>query len=601
MTHSEIDTLVTGATGFIGRWLLIELTARGRNVAALVRNAEQRATELVAFVAARGGDPTRLVVLDGDVTRVGLGLVESLPNVRDVYHLAARVAFDLTVDEARLVHVTGSENTMHWASGLKGLRRFVDLGGYRLTRAPDWLRAPLPARRRRQLYAEHGAYEASKYEAHACLQALAKRLAIPLTTVHPSGVIGDSRTGECTQTAGLGDTVQALWRGRLSALAGSPATFVPIVTVDYLAAFLASVVERPETEGQELCVLDPGTPNLPELVAAMAEHLGVPAPNHIVPLSLVRHLPERLTGLHREAVGFLSEERYDTSLAQTHAEAVGLRMPPWKPAVLRWLDHLVATRFLTESPRGQVRAVAGSATYLEGDPQRADVVMLHGIPWTAASWRGVSAQLSSSVAVVDLPGLGRSAPAADDLAWLDALLGDRKRPVTLVGHSLGVGLCVRYAAARPERVRAVVAVSPFFLQPRAPWWLRAPRLAAAGLRWTSPARLRRLGGAVDTPETETAVASAHSDLQRAGVAERTAAALAHANRPSVREALRSALGSLAMPVSIVVGSEDPLVCASPVPATVVEGAGHNPHLSHPATVARVVAAALRSSAIDEAA
>jgi uncharacterized protein YbjT (DUF2867 family) len=31
------DTLVTGATGFIGRWLLLELTRAGRQVAVLLR------------------------------------------------------------------------------------------------------------------------------------------------------------------------------------------------------------------------------------------------------------------------------------------------------------------------------------------------------------------------------------------------------------------------------------------------------------------------------------------------------------------------------------------------------------------------------------
>lgn len=352
MKASDVDTLVTGATGFIGRWLLIALTARGRRVAAVVRRAAARAEELQGFVQARGGDASRLLVLEGDVTEAGLGLEVNLPGVRDVYHLAARMAFGLTAQEAYEANVVGTLNALRWAAEAPALRRFVELGGYRLTRGPGWLEHPLDRAQRRRLYREHGAYEASKHEAHAALLAEAQRLEVPVTSVHPSGVIGDSRTGECTQTDGLGETVQALWRGKLRALAGSEKTFVPLVAVDYLADFLATVVEREELVGASLVVLDDETPNLPKLVAAMAEHLGVTAPKHVLPLSLVRSLPAALTGLHREAVGFLSEDRYDVSAARAHAEAVGLSMPPWRQTVHRWLDHLVATRFLRQEGSG---------------------------------------------------------------------------------------------------------------------------------------------------------------------------------------------------------------------------------------------------------
>lgn len=355
MKANDIDTLVTGATGFIGRWLLIDLTARGRRVAAVVRRAETRAEELRRFVDERGGDASRLLVIEGDVTQDGLGLEVDLPSVRDVYHLAARMTFGLTPQEAFEANVGGSLNALRWAAAAPALRRFVELGGYRVTRRPEWVQHPLDEARRRKLYREHGAYEASKYEAHVALHAEAAVLGVPVTSVHPSGVIGDSRTGECTQTAGLGETVEALWRGKLRALAGSRRTFVPVVAVDYLAAFLATVVEREDLVGASLVVLDDETPNLPELVAAMAEHLGVKAPKLVLPLSLVKPLPAALTGLHPEAVGFLSEDRYDVSSARAHAEAVGLSMPPWRPTVHRWLDHLIATRFLRDrrsmSPR----------------------------------------------------------------------------------------------------------------------------------------------------------------------------------------------------------------------------------------------------------
>ena len=371
MNAASIDTLVTGATGFIGRWLLIALTSRGRRVAAVVRRADERREELKAFVDARGGDARRLMVIEGDVTQEDLGLAVALPGVRDVYHLAARMAFGLQHQEARETNVEGTVHALRWAAKAPALRRFVELGGYRMTHPPARLRYPLTEAMRHDLYRKHGAYEASKHEAHVTLHALAVETGVPLTSVHPCGVIGDSRTGECTQTDGLGEMAEALWLGKLRALAGSDRTFVPLVAVDYLADFLATVVEREETLGASLVVLDDATPNLPELVAAMGRHLDVRAPRLVLPLALVRWLPMALTGLHPEAIGFLSEDRYDVADAAAHAEAMELEMPPWDRVLTRWLDHLVATRFLREpsvrtSPHGldlRMRSELASGRY----------------------------------------------------------------------------------------------------------------------------------------------------------------------------------------------------------------------------------------------
>ena len=49
-------TLVTGATGLIGRWLVPELTRLGRDVVALVRNADSRRAEYTDWIACHGGD-----------------------------------------------------------------------------------------------------------------------------------------------------------------------------------------------------------------------------------------------------------------------------------------------------------------------------------------------------------------------------------------------------------------------------------------------------------------------------------------------------------------------------------------------------------------
>jgi pimeloyl-ACP methyl ester carboxylesterase len=97
-----------------------------------------------------------------------------------------------------------------------------------------------------------------------------------------------------------------------------------------------------------------------------------------------------------------------------------------------------------------------------GDP----VVLLHGLASTHRWWDLVAAKLPGlRVIRFDHRGHGRSgAPpdgydlehlAADTLAVLDALDAGR---VVLAGHSLGAGVALRVAVARPERVAALACV-----------------------------------------------------------------------------------------------------------------------------------------------
>jgi nucleoside-diphosphate-sugar epimerase len=330
---SRPDTLVIGGSGLIGRWLLPELTRQGRTVAALLRQASTRAAELRSWVASHGGDPARLVVTDGDVTRPGLGLAHAgLEEVRDVYDVGGRYAFGLSLDEARRTNVAGALEAVRWTARLPEPRRFVHISGYRVgsnhTADPAHL----------------GAYEASKVEAHRAVLALTAELGVPVTVVNPSTVIGDSVTGETTQYIGLASLVHDLYRGRLPAVPGGRDTWVPVVTADHLARFLAAVPQC-APDRAELWVLDEDTPVLPELIGHVARRLGVRTPRLQVPVGLLRALPRRLTGADPEIIGFLSADRYPTASARAVADAAGLRQPDLLRALDAWVDHLVATGF----------------------------------------------------------------------------------------------------------------------------------------------------------------------------------------------------------------------------------------------------------------
>lgn len=106
---------------------------------------------------------------------------------------------------------------------------------------------------------------------------------------------------------------------------------------------------------------------------------------------------------------------------------------------------------------------------LVGDPAAAPVVLIHGIGRSLEDWGRQYDLLAEGHRLigVDLPGFGLSerrpgtatiAGLADGvLATLDAL-GER-RPVNLIGNSLGGGVSLRILGAAPERVASLVLVN----------------------------------------------------------------------------------------------------------------------------------------------
>mgnify|MGYP000210972243 CR=1 FL=1 len=323
--------VVTGAAGFIGRYLLVALTKQGTHVAALVRGPTARLPELRAWVDAHGGDGALLSAAPFDLEAPDLGLTPEseawLDRAEAVYHLAARFEFGLSAEAARVANVDASVRLVERLARRPRLERLVYLSGYRTEGGPARaLDVDDPAALRR-FYRDHGAYEASKMEAHQRVQRRADELGVPLTRVSPAVVIGHSETGETTQFIGLVETLRLLHARRLPALPGDASTWLPLVTVDVLASVLVRVPTDPLSRGEHLVVFDERSPSLPALVKLAAEHMGVPAPRLCLPVWFVRALPTALSGVDREGLSFISSDRYDAAPLQAFAARTQLELP----------------------------------------------------------------------------------------------------------------------------------------------------------------------------------------------------------------------------------------------------------------------------------
>jgi len=586
------DTVVTGATGLIGRWLVPELTKRGKTVVVLMRRAKEREGDYLDWVQKRGGFSSQVIVREVNLKQKDLGIhLNEYKEVREVYHLAASYAFGLSREDAHSINVQGSLNVLHWAKQLPLLRHFIMVSGYRVGSEKDGLEV-LEKKSLDKLYKKMGAYEASKHEENIRMKIAAQELQLPLTIVNPSSVIGDSQTGETTQYIGLAETVRDLFHGKMPAQVGSSEIFVPVVSVDYVVKFMARLPDFPESIGHSYWLLDDDTPNLSELLKIVCEHLGIHYPTLRLPLGLVKALPKFITKVEPEALSFLSTDRYDTRSAQELAQKMMLQMPDFMQTLHKWLDFLISTNFGAFKPQqlGKFQVTQQNATFLKGEEQKPELVFLHGIPLDSESWQEVLSQNERPSLLVDLPGLGRNTQDSQKPEdWMDSLFANIQTKPTIIGHSWGCEFALRHAIQHPESVSSLVLISPFFLQARPSWLMRNQTIMRFAFQMTDPKTLpKKLLG--DKAKMTPAMHSAVQNLMRSGGAGRIAKALAKAGKAKNRKELRDLLAQVQVPVHIIAGERDALLYETGnAKVSIIPDTGHYPQLTHAEQVSGLLA------------
>jgi pimeloyl-ACP methyl ester carboxylesterase len=243
-----------------------------------------------------------------------------------------------------------------------------------------------------------------------------------------------------------------------------------------------------------------------------------------------------------------------------------------------------------------------------GPPTGPPVVMLHG--WGASLYMYRHAldrfpQLGIRTLAVDLRGHGLSdKPLADNsyslnahVGDLDALLDALALPsATFVGQSMGGGLALRYALARPDRVSKLALINPTALAP-VPYIdlldlfptvvadLLGRRLVP---RWMIGFILRRLAYGDPLLATERDIDEYWAPTQQPGFAHAACAALSEFEWGVLTDAEAAALR---VPALVIIGRQDRLLKNSYEASARLRGArvemvhgGHCAHEEHPDVV-----------------
>ncbi|HET7683198.1 MAG TPA: SDR family oxidoreductase [Marmoricola sp.] len=286
---------VTGATGFIGRYLVGELLEnREGEIHLLCRDGSLGRLE--ALIALWGNDP-RLIPVVGDLAAENLGVdpewtAQHRGSIEHFFHLAA--IYDMTASDElnETMNVGGTRNAIALAAALDAGRfhqvsSVAASGDYRgifdESMFDEGQRLPSP-------------YHRTKFESEKIVR---DECAVPWRVYRPAIVVGDSETGAMDKIDGpyyffpvlkkLRDTVPS-W----VPLVGVDLGDTNVVPVDYVAKAMDHIAHQPGLDGQAFHLVNPEPQNTVELVNTFAA--AARAPQFAVPIdrSVTGRLPTAL-------------------------------------------------------------------------------------------------------------------------------------------------------------------------------------------------------------------------------------------------------------------------------------------------------------------
>lgn len=267
---------LTGATGFIGRHLVLRLLERDGDVHVLVRDGSQ---DRLQRLAERWGAGDRIKPVIGDLGQPRLGLsderiAELGGTVDHVFHLAAM--YDMTADDAsnERLNVDGTRNVVDLANALRaGCLHHVS--------------SVAVAGSRKGLFREDhfdegqelpSAYHRTKFEAEKLVR---QETSVPWRVYRPAIVVGHSQTGEMDKIDGPYYFFKAIQKTRHALpewmpLIGPELGYTNIVPVDFVAAALDHIAHQPDLDGQAFHLTNPTAMRVGESLNAFAKAAHAP-------------------------------------------------------------------------------------------------------------------------------------------------------------------------------------------------------------------------------------------------------------------------------------------------------------------------------------
>jgi NAD(P)-dependent dehydrogenase (short-subunit alcohol dehydrogenase family) len=386
-----MSCFITGATGFLGRYLVRELLARGADgsIFVLVRGSAREKLEQLKQWWGAGAEG--VIAIDGDLGAAGLGVSPAdrdwlRGRVTHFFHLAALYDIDASAEALQQANVAGTRHALELAQEL-GVSCFHHCSS--IAAAGSY-----PGTFTEEMFEEAGALEhaylRTKHEAEALVR---KQRRVPWRIYRPGMIIGDSRSGHITKVDGPYYFFKALQILRRNVPAWLPTIgveggYVNLVPVDYVAAAMVHLSRVKGQDGRCFHLTDPQPRHAGEVLNLFARAGHAPPMGLRLDSELLRFVPQAISGalrdlqplhavadqlledLHvpRSVLQFLDMPTlYDSVRAQTLLQGSDVRLPRLEDYAWRvwdyWERHLDPDLSLDRSLRG---TAAGKRVLITG-------------------------------------------------------------------------------------------------------------------------------------------------------------------------------------------------------------------------------------------
>ncbi len=372
---------VTGATGFLGRYLVGNLLKRKGSIHVLVRKDSQKKLEAIA--KKMGWDMKRIVVVHGDMTAAKCGLsaaqIRALSGkVKHFFHLAAIYDLSANAESQRAANVDGTQYALDLAAA-------IGAGCFHHTSSIA-AAGLYPGVFREDMFDEaeglDDPYLRTKHDSEGLVR---EEKRIPWRIYRPGMVVGHSQTGEMDKIDGpyyFFTFIKKLremlpqWMPTLGIEGGR----INIVPVDYVVDAMDHIAHKPKLDGHTFHLTDPEPMRVGEVLNAFARAGHAPEMTMRIDARMFAFVPSSIRGAVgnlppvRRFVGMLLKDfripkqtlkfityptRFDNRETERALRGSGIAVPRLDDYAWRlwdyWERHLDPDLFVDRTLKGKVR------------------------------------------------------------------------------------------------------------------------------------------------------------------------------------------------------------------------------------------------------
>lgn len=322
-----MNYFITGATGFVGRNITRELLRSDPHsqIKIIVRPANGLTGHIKAnrifqdiFTPSEYAEyKNRIEIYEGNIAEKKFGLSNDAYNhlteiTNVIFHSAATIKFNLTLEEATKINVNGTKEVMQFAEKCFN-NKVLEKVNHISTAYVTGRQKKIDINSNNDNFSN--TYEITKYESEKLVNRYIDK-GLPVTIFRPSIISGNSITGEITTNNLIYIFILMLATGNLKELPCNNDTSLNIISINYFIDLMFLISQLPESLGQTFNITNSKNTNLQQSIVFLCNELRIELPEFI-PINNCGNINPRIMNRIKVLMPYFEESHF-FDLSETH-------------------------------------------------------------------------------------------------------------------------------------------------------------------------------------------------------------------------------------------------------------------------------------------